>query len=296
MLTRRRFTTTALATISGASTIDWHARAFGSEGKLAGLAETFARIEADSGGRLGVGVLDTGTGELVGHREDERFPMCSTFKCLCAAAILFRVDAGKEQLARRIPVTSADLLDYAPVTKQHVGDDMTVAELCEAAVTLSDNTAANLLLASMGGPSAVTQYARAIGDNVTRLDRTEPSLNTAEAGDERDTTTPQAMARNLQTLTLGVALLPPSRDQLNAWLIGCKTGDARLRAGLPKNWRVGDKTGTGAHGTANDIAVVWPKDRAPVMITAYLTQCSAADDKRSATIAAIGKAVADAIA
>ncbi len=296
MLTRRRFTTAALATISAAPAISWHASASASESKLAGLAETFAKIEADSGGRLGVGVLDTGTGEVVGHRADERFPMCSTFKFLCAAAILSRVDAGKEQLARRIPVTSADLLQYAPVTKQHAGGDMTVAELCEAAVTLSDNTAANLLLASMGGPSAVTEYARAIGDNITRLDRTEPELNTAEAGDERDTTTPQAMAHNLQALTLGVALLPPSRDQLNAWLFGCKTGAAKLRAGLPKDWRVGDKTGAGAHGTSNDIAAVWPKGRAPVMITAYLTQCSADANRRDATIAAIGKAVADAIA
>jgi beta-lactamase class A len=193
-------------------------------------------------------------------------------------------------------VTSADLLDYAPVTKQHAGSDMTVAELCEAAMTLSDNTAANLLLASMGGPSAVTQYARAIGDSVTRLDRTEPELNAAEAGDPRDTTTPQAMARNLQTLTLGVALLPASREQLNTWLIGCKTGYARLRAGLPKDWRVGDKTGSGAHGTSNDIAVIWPVGRAPIMITAYLTQSTAGDDKRNAAIAAIGKAVVAAIA
>ena len=296
MLTRRHFTTAALATISGASTIGWHTRAFASEGKLAGLAETFAKIEADSRGRLGVGVLDTGTGEIVGHRQDERFPMCSTFKFLCAAAVLARVDAGKEQLARRIPVTSADLLEYAPVTKQHAGGEMTVAELCEAAVALSDNTAANLLLAGMGGPSAITQYARAIGDSLTRLDRTEPDLNTAEAGDERDTTTPVAMARNLQTLTLGVALLPPSRDQLNAWLIGCKTGEARLRAGLPKDWRIGDKTGSGAHGTSNDIAVIWPTGRAPLIIAAYLTQCSAADANRNAAIAAVGKAVAEAIA
>lgn len=295
MLTRRRFTTTAFATIAGASTVGWHAPAVSSESRLGGVAEAFARIEADSGGRLGVGVLDTATGEVVGHREDERFAMCSTFKFLCAAAVLARVDAGKEQLARRLPITSADLLAYAPVTKQHAGGDMTVAELCEAAVTLSDNTAANLLLASMGGPPAITQYARAIGDNLTRLDRTEPELNTAEAGDVRDTTTPQAMARNLQTLTLGVALLPGSRDQLNAWLVGCKTGDTRLRAGIPKDWRVGDKTGSGAHGTSNDIAVIWPKGRPPVMVTAYLTQCPAADDKRSAAIAAIGKAVADAI-
>jgi beta-lactamase class A len=292
MLTRRRFSTAAFATIAGASTIGWHGSAWSSDNRLGRLAETFNKIEADSGARLGVCVLDTGTGETAGHRQDELFPMCSTFKFLCAAAILARVDAGKEQLTRRIPVTSADLLDYAPVAKQHAGRDMTVAELCEAAVTLSDNTAANLLLASMGGPSAITQYARAIGDSVTRLDRTEPELNTAEAGDPRDTTTPAAMARNLQTLTLGVALLPASRDHLNKWLVGCKTGDARLRAGLPPDWRVGDKTGSGAHGTSNDIAVIWPVGRAPIMITAYLTQCTASDDKRNAAIAAISKAVA----
>ncbi|WP_024518755.1 class A beta-lactamase [Bradyrhizobium sp. Tv2a-2] len=295
MLTRRRFSTAAFATIAGASTIGWHSSAWSSDNGLGGLAEAFARVEADSGGRLGAGVLDTGTGATAGHRQDELFPMCSTFKFLCVAAMLARVDAGKEQLTRRIPVTSADLLDYAPVTKQHAGNDMTVAELCEAAVILSDNTAANLLLASMGGPSAITQYARAIGDSVTRLDRTEPELNTAEAGDPRDTTTPAAMACNLQTLALGVALLPASRDQLNKWLVGCKTGDARLRAGLPKDWRVGDKTGSGAHGTSNDIAVIWPAGRAPIMITAYLTQCPAGDDKRNAAIAAISKAVANAI-
>jgi beta-lactamase class A len=295
LLTRRRFTTTALATIAGAATAGRQASALSSDNRLGGLAATFASIEADSGGRLGVGVLDTGTGAMAGHREDELFPMCSTFKFLCAAAVLARVDAGKEQLTRRIPVTSADLLDYAPVTKQHAGGDMTVAELCDAAVTVSDNTAANLLLASMGGPPAITQYARAIGDSVTRLDRTEPELNTSEAGDPRDTTTPHAMARNLQTLSLGVALSPASRDQLNKWLVGCKTGGTRLRAGLPQDWRVGDKTGSGAHGTSNDIAVIWPKGRAPIMITAYLTQSTATDDKRNAAIAAVGKAVAQAI-
>jgi beta-lactamase class A len=296
MLTRRRFTTAAFATFAGASTIGWHGSALSSDNKLGGLAETFAKIEADSGGRLGVGLLDTGTGATAGHREDELFPMCSTFKLLCAAAILARVDTGKEQLARRIPVKSADLLDYAPVTKQHTGSDMTVAELCEAAVTLSDNTAANLLLASMGGPSAITEYARAIGDGITRLDRTEPELNTAEAGDARDTTTPKAMARNLHTLTIGTALSSASREQLNNWLVGCKTGDAKLRAGLPKDWRIGDKTGSGSHGTRNDIAVVWPTSRAPVMITVYLTQTTTDEDKRNAIFAAIGKTVAATIA
>jgi beta-lactamase class A len=315
MLTRRRFTTTAFATMGALSTSGcWLAPAFSTEtkpgglpntfdkvpivpsgSKLGGLSDIFSRLEAESGGRLGVAVLDTASGDIVGHRQDEPFPMCSTFKLLCAAAVLSRVDAGKEQLARRIPVGSADILDYAPVTKQHAGGEMTVAELCEAMVTMSDNTAANLLLTSLGGPSVITQYARGLGDSVTRLDRTEPELNSADAGDPRDSTTPAAMARNLQTLTLGLALLPASRDQLNAWLVGCKTGDARLRAGLPKDWRIGDKTGSGAHGTRNDVAVVWPAGHPPVMIAVYLTQTSGDEDKRNAIFAAIGKAVATAI-
>jgi beta-lactamase class A len=294
MLTRRRFTATALATMAGC--VGWHGAARSMEDGVDGLSETFARIEAASSGRLGVAVLDTKTGAMVGHRMDELFPMCSTFKFLCGATILSRVDAGQEKLERRIAVTSGDILDYAPVTKQHVGGDMSVDELCEAMLTLSDNTAANLLLASMGGPASVTQFARAIGDTVTRLDRTEPELNTAEAGDPRDTTTPAAMARNLRTLTIETQLSPASRERLNGWLIGCKTGDTKLRAGLPKDWRVGDKTGSGAHGTRNDIAVVWPVVHAPIMITAYLTQTTVDEDKRNAAFATIGKAVSATIA
>ena len=257
MLTRRRFATASIATIAGGAALGWRTPALSAESGLSNLPDVFAKIETDSSGRLGVAVLDTKTGTIVGHRTDELFPMCSTFKVLCAATILSRVDAGKEQLARHIPITSGDILDYAPVTKQHVGADMTVAELCEAMVTLSDNTAANLLLASIGGPASVTQYARAIGDTVTRLDRTEPELNSADADDPRDTTTPAAMARNLQTLTIQTVLSPALRELLNGWLIGSKTGSGKLRAGLPQDWRVGDKTGSGAHGTRNDIAVVW---------------------------------------
>jgi beta-lactamase class A len=173
---------------------------------------------------------------------------------------------------------------------------MTVAELCEAAVTLSDNTAANLLLASLGGPSAITAYARSLGDDITRLDRIEPELNEATPGDPRDTTTPAAMAKNLKLLATGTALSAASRDQLNAWLVGCKTGDAKLRAGLPKSWRVGDKTGSGGHGSNNDVAVIWPDGRPPVIIASYLTETTISDDQRNAVHAAVGRAVAAAIA
>jgi len=292
MLTRRSFATLSLVPLIGAAGIRWSAAA--DEGGLVSLGASLAKIEADSGGRLGVAVLDTATGALAGHRLDERFPMCSTFKALAAAAILARVDAGKEQLSRRIRIEPKDILSYAPVSKQHVGGDMSVAELCEAMVTLSDNTAANILLASMGGPSAITQYARSLGDELTRLDRIEPDLNESTPGDPRDTTTPSVMVKNLQALATGTALSAGSRDQLIAWLVGCKTGDAKIRAGLPKGWRVGDKTGSGSHGSSNDVAVIWPEGRRPVIVAVYLTETIAPDDRRNATHAAVGRAVAGA--
>jgi beta-lactamase class A len=294
MLTRRGFAKLSLAPLIGCAGFRLSPAA--AEGGLAVLGDAIAKIETESGGRLGVAALDTGSGALTGHRTNERFPMCSTFKALAAAAILTKVDAGKEQLNRRILVEQKDILAYAPVTKQHVGQEMSVAELCDAMVTLSDNSAANILLASMGGPSSITMLARSLGDEITRLDRIEPDLNEATPGDARDTTTPAAMAKNLKALATGNALSVASRDQLIAWLVACKTGDAKLRAGLPKSWRVGDKTGAGNHGSSNDVAVIWPDGRPPVIVTSYLTETAAPDDKRNATHAAVGRAVATAIA
>ncbi len=284
----------SLAPLIGCAGLRWSLAA--AESGLASLGETLAKIEAESGGRLGVAVLETGSGALTGHRNDERFPMCSTFKALAAAAILVKVDAGKEQLARRILVEQKDILSYAPVTKQHVGQEMSVAELCDAMVTLSDNSAANILLASMDGPSSITSLARSLGDDITRLDRIEPDLNEATPGDVRDTTTPAAMVKNLKALATGNALSTASRDQLIAWLVGCKTGDAKIRAGLPKSWRVGDKTGSGNHGSSNDVAVIWPDGKPPVIVTSYLTETAAPDDKRNAAHAAVGRAIAAALA
>lgn len=295
MLTRRGFAKLSIAPLIGGACFPWNT-ADAAESGLASLGATFTKIEAESGGRLGVAVLDTAAGAAAGHRADERFPMCSTFKVLAAAAILTRVDAGKEQLSRRIRVDQKDILAYAPVSKQHVGADMSVAELCEAMVTLSDNTAADILLATMDGPAAVTQLARSLGDEITRLDRIEPELNESTPGDVRDTTTPAAMAKTLRALAIGNALSAASRDQLIAWLVGCKTGEARIRAGLPKGWRVGDKTGSGEHGSTNDVAVIWPDDRPPVIVAVYLTETAAPDGQRNATHAAVGRAVAGMLA
>ena len=258
------------------------------------LIDEIKRLERESGGRLGVCVLETATGARHVHRGDERFPMCSTFKALAAAAVLARVDAGKEQLTRRITFDASAIVVYSPVTEKHIGGDgMTVAEICDAAMTWSDNTAGNLLLASIGGPAGLTAFTRGLGDQVTRLDRNEPSLNQASPGDPRDTTSPNAMASNFEKLVLGTgALSAASREQLTAWLVANKTGDTRLRAGFPKGWRVGDKTGAGDHGTNNHVAVVWPPDGAPVIVAVYLTGASVPSAQQNATIASIARAVA----
>ncbi|MDR3462507.1 MAG: class A beta-lactamase, partial [Beijerinckiaceae bacterium] len=222
----------------------------------------------------------------------ERFPMCSTFKVIACGAVLARVDAGREDLNRRIRFEAGDLVPYSPVTKDRVGGDgMTLAELCKAALTQSDNTAANLILASLGGPAAVTAFARALGDSVSRLDRVETALNAATPGDPRDTTTPDAMVDNLRALVVDGRLSARSRDQFSEWLVANQTGGARLRAGLPQDWRVGDKTGSGDWGTTNDVAVVWPPGRKPLILCVYLTNTKASVDDRNATIAAVGRAV-----
>ncbi len=254
-------------------------------------------LEKASGGRLGVTVLDVATGKRASHRGMERFPMCSTFKVLGAGAVLARVDAGKERLDRVIEFDAKDLVTYSPVTSKHVGKPgMTLGEVCAAALDYSDNTAANLLLRAIGGPTAVTQFARSLGDGVTRLDRWETALNEALPGDPRDTTTPVEMAGNIGKLVFGKALSTKSREQLKTWMLGCKTGDARLRAGVPKDWRVADKTGTGERGTANDVGILWPVGHGPVLVTVYLTGATVGAEQQSATIAAVGHAVAKSFA
>jgi len=252
-----------------------------------------AALERQHGGRLGVAMLDTGNGRRVGHRADERFLMCSTFKLLAVAAVLARVDHGVERLGRRIVFGQDALLAYAPVTSHRVGaPGMTVAELCEAAITVSDNTAANLLLASLGGPAAVTAYVRSLGDDATRLDRIEPELNVASPGDLRDTTTPSSMLADLHTLLLGNALSAASREQLATWLCATSTGLEQLRAGMPAGWRVGDKTGSGAQRETNDVAIIWPPQRKPLLVTAYYAGSTIEADERHAVLAEVGRIAA----
>jgi len=256
-------------------------------------AETrLAALERANGGRLGVAALDLGTGRRILHRADERFALYSTFKFLAASLVLDRVDRGKEQLDRRITFIEKDLVSYSPVTKEHIGTGMTLAEICQAAITLSDNTAGNLMLASFGGPAALTAYARTLGDEFTRLDRIETDLNEARTGDPRDTTTPAAMTENLRRIVLGDALSESSRKQIADWLLANQTGAERLRAGLPKDWRIGDKTGTGDNGAANDIAVIWPSGRAPLIVSVYFAEAAISGEARNGVIAEVGRIVA----
>jgi beta-lactamase class A len=290
-MTTRRDVVFGMGATAGYGLFEGSAQAQG----LAKLNDQFKRIETESGGRLGVAVLDIQSQMRAGHHADDRFPMCSTFKLPAAAAVLKRVQTGNEKLDRRIKVEAADVVPGSSRISAPVPEGKTLAELCEVAMTYSDNTAGNLILASLGGPAGMTTYIRNLGDKITRLDRNEPTLNEAIPGDPRDTTTPNAMLKDLQTLLLGKALSETSKGLLMQWLIGNKTGDTRLRAGLPAGWKAGDKTGTGERGSTNDVAIIWPPGRKPILVTAYLTETTAPADKRNATLAAVGKAVAEAM-
>lgn len=250
-----------------------------------GAENALSAIAARHKGRLGFAALDSGTGRRLSLSGDEHFALCSTFKFLAAAALLHRVDAGAERLDRRIVYSKADLLDYAPVTSRHVAEGMTLAELCTAAIAWSDNTAGNLILAALGGPEAVTRYLRSLGDEVTRVDRTEPTVNDVEPDDPRDTTTPHSMLGLMRTLLLDRALSSRSRAQLLAWLASCQTGQHRLAAGLPSGWRIGDKTGTGPKGEANDIAIIYPPRSKPILIAAYYQGREERPEARDAALA-----------
>jgi len=245
-------------------------------------AKDFAALETASGGRLGVTLLNTGTGWRTGNRQDERFPMCSTFKFVLSAAVLHLADQGRLSLDQRVPVRQPDMLSHAPVTTRHLGKDLTVRDLCRATMITSDNPAANLLLGRVGGPAGVTAFLRANGDAVTRNDRLEPEMNRFAPGDPRDTTSPAAMAASLQRFVLGDVLTSASKQQLADWLIDNETGDARLRAGLSKAWRVGDKTGSNGEDTTNDIAILWPlAGGAPWVLTSYLQGATVDDAGRN---------------
>ncbi|WP_283195014.1 class A beta-lactamase [Rhizobium sp. AN80A] len=251
-------------------------------------------LEKKIGGRIGVSVIDTETNVSFGYRETETFAMFSTFKVLAAAMVLSRVDKGEENLERRVVYDKEQLITYSPETEKHVGGEgMSVGDLCKAAITLSDNTAANLLLESLGGPKELTNWLRTLGDGSTRLDRIEPDLNDVAKGDPRDTTTPDAMLDTLGNVALGSVLSEPSQKTLIEWMVANTTGNERLRTGLPEDWKIGDKTGTGKNGSAADIAICWPPRRGPILIVVYITDATVPTAEINPVFGEVGRIVAE---
>ncbi|WP_395647080.1 class A beta-lactamase [Terricaulis sp.] len=256
----------------------------------------FTAIEQTlGGGTLGVAAFNTATGAWLRNRADERFAMCSTFKWVLAAFILNKVQDGALRLDAQVRYTRADLLGNSPGAEANVARGwMTIEELCAASVEQSDNAAANLLFAQVGGPAALDDFVHRHGDSVTSFDRTEPELNNIAAGDERDTTTPVAMASTMQRLLLtDSALNEASRQKLLGWLEAAVTGVHRLKAGLPAGWRIGHKTGTSGQGAANDVAILWPPSGPPILLACFVLAPQVDDTVRDAAHAAVARAVAE---
>lgn len=263
-----------------------------SAGESVGLVTTLERVATELDARVGFAAYDMESGQRWEFRANERFAMTSTFKTLACAALLHRVDTGTERLDRKVHISEADLVTHSPVTGTLAGRRaMTLSELCEATLTRSDNTAANLILRALGGPSEITAFARSLGDKVTRLDRWETGLNEAVPDDRRDTTTPKAMVGNLRKLLLGDALSPESRDQLRDWLEGNRVADGLFRAVVPDDWVVADRTGAGGYGSRSITALIWPPERQPVIVALYITQTEASFPERDEAIAVIGEAI-----
>jgi beta-lactamase class A len=256
-------------------------------------SKEFRQLEDEFDARLGVYAIDTGTGRSVGYRADERFAYCSTFKVLVAAQVLDdTTDAELDQVVR---YSADDLVTYSPITEKHVADGMTLRAIADAALRHSDNTAANLLLRHLGGPQKIKQQLRELGDEITEPVRSETALNEATPGDRRDTSTPRALAQDLRAYAVGDALEPDDRDVLTGWMRDNTTGGELIRAGVPDRWIVGDKTGSGGYGTRNDIAVLWPPNRAPIVLTVLSSRDQKDADYDNALIARAAETVVAAL-
>lgn len=297
MLDRRAFILGGAALAAACSETSANSRA-PAKSQAQSAAPDFAAIQATlgAGARLGVFALDTGSGRTLAHDADSRYAMCSSFKLPLAAAILAEADRGALALDREIAFTPADFVTYSPVIEANMAlGRLPIERLCAAIVEVSDNTAANLLLAQIGGPAGLTVFFRRCGDTVTRLDRTEPTLNSNIAGDPRDTTTPAAMTAQMRAFLFGDILSPAARARLIGWMEAASTGRNRLRAGFPPDWRAGDKTGT-ANGANIDLAIAWAPQRAPILIASLIDARGSTDTARNAAHAAVARGVATAFA
>ena len=257
-------------------------------------AASLRSIQKRIGGRLGVHVLDSQSGKRLAFDDDKRFAMASTFKVPLAAALLWQVDHGAFPLSMTLPIAKKDVLSNSPIVEARIGTgtgEMSVRDLCAAAVTYSDNAAANVLLAGIGGPAGLTRFIRSIGDETTRFDRTELELNSNQFGDPRDTTTPRAMADTMLKIFTQDVLSLGSRALLIEWMSASRIGLDRVRAGLPKGWAAGDKPGTGPNGAYNDLVITWPPKRRPIMIAVYMSESELPPKELSAAHADIGALV-----
>lgn len=255
------------------------------------LPEQIRTVEADTGARVGVYVLDTSNGTNWQYHGQDRFPLMSTFKTLACAKLLHDADHEGLLLTESVVIKEHDLITWSPVMKKRVGQAVSLTEACAATMLMSDNTAANIVLNAIQGPDALTAFLRQTGDRVTRLDRIEPALNEALPGDERDTTTPEAMVNNLKRLLLGDVLSDAARQQLTDWMKGNKVSDSLLRSVLPNDWDIADRSGDGGSGSRGITAIVWPADKAPLIISIYMTETEVSFKERNAAIAAIGRAI-----
>nr|WP_312777792.1 class A beta-lactamase [Pseudescherichia sp.] len=264
------------------------AHAINTEGLQAFLKQEETRLP----GKIGMSIVNAAGQPIFGYRQSERFPLTSTFKVLACAALLDRLHKTAGSLDETVTIKPDELLSYSPITKNYVAPaTITLHTLCSAAVSYSDNTAGNSILTYLGGPDAITRFMRESGDDVTRLDRTEPTLNEATPGDERDTSTPERMASGLHTLLATPRLTAPHREMLEKWMRDDKVADNLLRAALPEGWAIADKTGAGGYGSRAIIAAVYPKGAQPVYMAIYITQTDAEMKMSDGVIKRIGERV-----
>jgi len=255
------------------------------------ITEKIKQVEQKLGARVGVSVFDISANESWNYNGDDKFPLMSTFKALACAKLLADVEKGIQSFDTSMVIKESSLIAWSPVAEKRIGEKMNLKQACSAAMLMSDNTATNIVLTGIKGPKALTQFMRSMGDNVTRLDRIEPDLNEALDGDERDTTTPNAMVKSLHKLLFGDVLSHDSKQQLKQWMIDNKVTGSLLRSVLPKNWSIADRSGSGGFGSRGITAVVWSEQHAPIIISIYLTQTSASFAQRNKAIADIGKEI-----
>ena len=259
------------------------------------LRRAITAVERSAGGPIGISLLDTHTGERFGHRANDRFPLCSTFKLLLAARLLHGADKGQWAMIERLPVTKADMLFNAPFTEKRIGGSASLLELAEAMAVVSDNPAANIGLARVGGPAALTRWLRAIGDQTTRLDRNEPEMNNETPGDPRDTTTPAAMLATSRALVEGHILSPVARKTLFGWMQASRTADTMIRAALPPGWQEANKTGAGSWRARNIVSVMTPPGRNPIWVAAYLFAAKSELAERNRQFVPLGRAIVESV-